>query len=396
VAEHCSLFRPIANVGAAQRAAAVPPHPLSERRTVQAMKDRAVQLNARPANRTGLPDRLKTGMEALSGIALDDVTVHRNSPRPAQLQAHAFAQGTDIHLAPGQERHLPHEAWHVVQQKQGRVQATAQLKGRTAINDDPELEHEADVMGARALGMTARAEIPVSIPQSSSAAPLQCTRITEQLDASDDAWTEVDDRAGGINQDYGDYADKILALDNTNREAAGFIAAQGVRAWADNYRNKSLAYLTELETALTRSAGPRLAALGSNTKTQPDMFILRDDGGLGAEEPAMFGRKDHTEVKYTEGQPTQIQKMVRKATKQLIARKDANARNYIVETHAPNWYPTTGEWQTMGEWAKQWAEGRVDSLKTDNAFAYGSLIVRIYYAQASVPITASVKIPHGT
>ena len=36
--------------------------------------------------------------------------------QPAQLQAHAYAQGSNIFIAPGQERHLPHEAWHVVQQ----------------------------------------------------------------------------------------------------------------------------------------------------------------------------------------------------------------------------------------------------------------------------------------
>lgn len=103
-----------------------------------------------PPNRTGLPDGLKTGVEALSGIALDDVRVHFNSSRPAQLQALAYTQGSEIHVAPGQERHLPHEAWHVVQQKQGRVRATMQLKG-TAINDDAGLEREAEVMGARAL-----------------------------------------------------------------------------------------------------------------------------------------------------------------------------------------------------------------------------------------------------
>ena len=45
---------------------------------------------------------------------MDDVNVHYNSNKPAQLQAHAYAQGTDIHLGPGQEKHLPHEAWHVV------------------------------------------------------------------------------------------------------------------------------------------------------------------------------------------------------------------------------------------------------------------------------------------
>ncbi|WP_449401859.1 eCIS core domain-containing protein [Flavilitoribacter nigricans] len=101
-------------------------------------------------NNTGLPDRLKSGIEHLSGYSMDDVRVHYNSVRPAQLQAHAYAQGTDIHLAPGQEKHLPHEAWHVVQQKQGRVRPTMQLKGKVNINDDEALEREADVMGAQA------------------------------------------------------------------------------------------------------------------------------------------------------------------------------------------------------------------------------------------------------
>jgi len=68
-----------------------------------------------------LPDNIKHGVESLSGISMDDVKVHYNSAKPAQLNAHAYAQGTDIHPASGQEKHLPHEAWHVVQQKQGRV-----------------------------------------------------------------------------------------------------------------------------------------------------------------------------------------------------------------------------------------------------------------------------------
>ncbi len=106
-------------------------------------------------NKTGLPDNLKSGMEDLSGISLDDVKVHYNSDQPAQLKAHAFAQGTDIHLAAGQEQHLAHEAWHVVQQKQGRVEATRQMKG-VAINDNTELEKEADVMGAKANAMGAK------------------------------------------------------------------------------------------------------------------------------------------------------------------------------------------------------------------------------------------------
>jgi hypothetical protein len=101
-------------------------------------------------NKTGLPDHLKTGVETLSGIALDDVKVHYNSSQPTQFNAHAYAQGTDIHLAPGKENHLPHEAWHVVQQKQGRVKPIKQFKS-VALNDDSSLEEEADIMGTMAM-----------------------------------------------------------------------------------------------------------------------------------------------------------------------------------------------------------------------------------------------------
>lgn len=101
------------------------------------------------ANNTGLPDQLKAGVEQLSGHSLDDVKVHYNSSKPAQLKAHAYAEGNQIHLAQGQEKHLGHEAWHVVQQKRGDVKATNKIGG-TPINDDKNLENEADVMGQKA------------------------------------------------------------------------------------------------------------------------------------------------------------------------------------------------------------------------------------------------------
>lgn len=104
------------------------------------------------ANTTGLPDTLKTGMEQLSGISLDAVKVHQNSSKPAEVGAHAYAQGTDIHVAPGQEQHLPHELGHVVQQAQGRVQPTTEVGG-LPVNDNVGLETEATVMGSRALEM---------------------------------------------------------------------------------------------------------------------------------------------------------------------------------------------------------------------------------------------------
>ncbi len=112
----------------------------------------------RKENKTGMPDQLKSGIENLSGMDMSDVKVHYNSSQPAQLNALAYAQGSDIHIGPGQEQHLAHEAWHVVQQRQGRVKPTMQMKQGVAVNDDPGLEHEADVMGAKALSTA----LPVS------------------------------------------------------------------------------------------------------------------------------------------------------------------------------------------------------------------------------------------
>lgn len=100
-------------------------------------------------NNTGMPDNLKSGIENLSGFSMDDVRVHYNSSKPATVQALAYTQGTDIHVAPGQEKHLPHEAWHVAQQMAGRVSPTTNINGMP-VNDNAGLEHEADVMGEKA------------------------------------------------------------------------------------------------------------------------------------------------------------------------------------------------------------------------------------------------------
>lgn len=116
----------------------------------------AAQVQAKPSpernaagDRFGLPPNLQAGVEALSGVSMRDVRVRYRSPEPARVQAKAFAVGKEIHLAPGQEAHLPHEAWHVAQQKQGRVQRTFRLGG-AALNAEPALEQEADVQGRKA------------------------------------------------------------------------------------------------------------------------------------------------------------------------------------------------------------------------------------------------------
>ncbi len=103
----------------------------------------------------GSEQGLMRGVEALSGTDMSGVNVHYNSSAPARVQAHAFAQGSDIHVASGQEKHLPHEAWHVAQQRQGRVQPTTSVGG-VAVNDDASLEKEADTMGAKASQLAAQ------------------------------------------------------------------------------------------------------------------------------------------------------------------------------------------------------------------------------------------------
>lgn len=108
-----------------------------------------VQRETASSTQGGLPGNLQTGIESLSGHDMSDVQVHYNSSKPAEVGALAYTQGSSIHVGPGQEQHLPHEAWHTVQQRQGRVQPTGTVAG-LPLNDDAGLEHEADVMGARA------------------------------------------------------------------------------------------------------------------------------------------------------------------------------------------------------------------------------------------------------
>jgi hypothetical protein len=128
-----------------------------------------------------LPDRLRGGLERLSGLDLGDVRVHHDSPAPARLGAHAFTRGSEIFLGPGQARHLPHEGWHVVQQRRARVRPTLQLfraggpGAGVDVNDDPRLEREADAMGAAALraGDGAPTPTPAPAPRGTAAPVIQ-------------------------------------------------------------------------------------------------------------------------------------------------------------------------------------------------------------------------------
>ncbi len=90
------------------------------------------------------------------GVDFKQVNIHKNSDKANELNAHAFTQGTDIHFAKGEYDDkspqglslLGHELTHVVQQSQGKVQPTTQMKD-LHVNDDSSLEAEADQMGEK-------------------------------------------------------------------------------------------------------------------------------------------------------------------------------------------------------------------------------------------------------
>jgi hypothetical protein len=121
-----------------------------QNKNVQQVNSATVEGKTKQSDR-GILDSIKDGLEKLSGVDLSDVNVHKNSNKPQQVGALAYTQGKDIHIAPGQEKHLPHEGWHAVQQKQGRVVPSLQMKAGEYLNDDAELEKEADIKGSEAL-----------------------------------------------------------------------------------------------------------------------------------------------------------------------------------------------------------------------------------------------------
>ncbi|HEX3760046.1 MAG TPA: DUF4157 domain-containing protein [Kofleriaceae bacterium] len=103
-----------------------------------------------------LPATVRAKMEAAFASDFSAVRVHEGG-EAAAMGAVAYAHGNDLHFRPGAydphgaagQELIGHELAHVVQQRNGRVQAPAQAKG-APHNADPALEAEADAMGARA------------------------------------------------------------------------------------------------------------------------------------------------------------------------------------------------------------------------------------------------------
>lgn len=110
----------------------------------------------RKVNRN-LPEDVQFKMESTFGENFSNVGIHENSKQADNLNALAFTQNENIYFASGKfdpkstqgKELIGHEFAHIAQQRQGKVKQTAQLKG-LSINDDKNLENEADALGKKA------------------------------------------------------------------------------------------------------------------------------------------------------------------------------------------------------------------------------------------------------
>lgn len=178
-----------------------------------------IQPQQQSVNRTGIPTQMKLDFERRSGLSFDDVRVHYNSDKPARIGALAYTQGNQVHIGPGQERHLRHELGHVVQQKMKRITPNKSVSG-FPINNDPMLEMMADrqlqscSVAKHVGGLSHSMQIPYTSLQSDQnnfSLVIQCKQIIpldQRLLAFDaDVTEEISELKDLVNQ--------YVALDNT-------------------------------------------------------------------------------------------------------------------------------------------------------------------------------------
>jgi Domain of unknown function (DUF4157) len=144
-----------------------------------------------------MPEDVRGKMEAAFGTDFSRVRIHEG-PQAEAVGAQAYTQGTNIHFAPGQyqpgsrrgQELLGHELTHVVQQSQGRVQATMQASG-VDINDDASREREADEMGARAAWGQGGQEASHGQNETGSSLPSLASRTVQRKVKPEDVSSEM-------------------------------------------------------------------------------------------------------------------------------------------------------------------------------------------------------------
>ena len=119
------------------------------------------QVNSLRGQGSGVPESIRTQMEAATGTDLGGVRVHEGREADTlnrQLTAKAFTTGSDIFLrsdaSAGDSQLMAHELAHVVQQSSGRTASGGSGMTAGAANDP--LESEADSLAHAVLSGTAQ------------------------------------------------------------------------------------------------------------------------------------------------------------------------------------------------------------------------------------------------
>lgn len=136
----------------------------------------------------------------------------------------------------------------------------------------------------------------------------------------------------------------LTKLAESIQPAAGAHMASGIRAWAENYSNKSRAYMLEAKKALDHSNPRRgaFAALGVNTDSDPDVSLMNL-----VDEDTLLGRS--LELKSSDSGHDAVAALVREGIQQLKKRETVGntlgiaygSHLLVVNMSAPCNYPFT-------------------------------------------------------
>jgi hypothetical protein len=213
-----------------------------------------------------MPAPLQKKMESSFQSDFSSVRVHQGN-QASGLGAQAYAQGDDLHFAPGKyqpetqsgQALVGHELAHVVQQRQGRVTAPVQAKGAPVVADHG-LEDEADRAGqAAARGEPAR----VSSLGGGSASGVAMPKLEGQpiqLFGSQEHQSLGDTATGNASYDVGGAADDHFQLTHGDIVCLSgdyFLAGPGTNTAGGKGQQDDLFHLAERPGNRGQAAGTR-------------------------------------------------------------------------------------------------------------------------------------------
>lgn len=210
---------------------------------------------------TGIPVQLKRKMEQSTGVSFEDVRVHYNSDKPEQLDALAYTKGSDVYLGQGQERHLPHELGHVVQQKLGYVHAESRHASGERLNSNPALERQADLIAAGGFRISHRGAAVEEVVQ----------RMSVYEGKEDRLSMRGAERRAGIVSGVRDQAQRRISVDYP---LIGRYKREGWIAFRDLKKYFTEASLKRVSMDEIKSVLLRMEEL-QNSKATSDMDILQ-------------------------------------------------------------------------------------------------------------------------